>query len=104
MSVMEKPLLTRTVYLHLIVSALLDNHLKEIQGSVDAEEFDEFRRVTGRIMGEIYTSVLAKIWSEHKELNPTFMGGDFEVDTIVQERAIVFVEELLNHLDDSIDQ
>ncbi|MGF1911355.1 hypothetical protein L4C38_18180 [Vibrio kasasachensis] len=96
---MEKLILKRTVYLHLIVSALLDSHLKEIQGSVDAEEFDEFRRVTGRIMGEIYTTVLSKIWSEHNDLNPTLMGGDFEVDNSVQEKAVSFVEELLNKLD-----
>lgn len=47
-----------------------DQSVKEVLNSCDSEIFNQYRRLAGRIMGFMFTEILAPLWTEHGDLAP----------------------------------
>lgn len=52
-------------------SSELNESIRLVQQKCTAEEFAAYRQGAGMVMGYIYTDVLAPLWKEHPELEPT---------------------------------
>lgn len=51
-------------------SALLNESIRRVMETCPDEEFKEYRRVIGRIMGSVYFDVLEPIYRQYPELEP----------------------------------
>lgn len=65
----------------LMISSILDVHLKMLQHNLEDQEFSKYRQKTGELMGVIYTEILRPLWAQYPELLPKQMeGGQYVVD------------------------
>lgn len=78
---MNREIAEKTTLAMQMASCVVDNHLRNLQDTLDKEEFSVYAQKTGKIMGEIYTEVLRPLWAEYPELLPKGMdGGEYIVD------------------------
>jgi hypothetical protein len=54
----------------LATSRSLNEALSALQGEVDDEDFNEYRRATGRILDALMEEFLKPIYREHRQLIP----------------------------------
>jgi hypothetical protein len=52
------------------ISADINELIRDVQSRCSDAEFQAFRQVAGRVMGYIYTDVVAPLHSRHAELEP----------------------------------
>ena len=64
---MNKEIAEKTTLAMQMASCLVDNHLRSLQDVLDKEEFNEYTKKTGKIMGDIYIEVLRPLWAEYPE-------------------------------------
>ncbi|HEY3699071.1 MAG TPA: hypothetical protein VGK97_07050 [Spongiibacteraceae bacterium] len=58
-------------------SFILDSFLNELRGKLSPDEFSEYCKKFGKVMGEAYIEILAPIWKQYPELLPKKMGGKY---------------------------
>ena len=54
-------------------SAILDDSIRRVMETCPEEEFKVYRRVIGRIMGDIYLNVMQPIHQQYPDLEPEEM-------------------------------
>jgi hypothetical protein len=52
------------------VTAQLDDSIRIVQSSSTAEEFNKYRRIMGKLMGEIFLEVLQPLYNEYPSIVP----------------------------------
>jgi hypothetical protein len=55
------------------VSRQLNESVAVAQGQCSDEEFNDYRRHIGMLMGNLYADILRPLWQEHPDLKPSEM-------------------------------
>lgn len=88
-----------------------DESTKEVMDSCSVEVFQQYRRLAGRVMGYIFTDVLAPIWTEHGEIAPDwFRDRDKDatsvsrpvIDCALRDRLLALTGELSRNMKQAI--
>lgn len=67
---MEKPVAEKVLALIKEYSGKLDASVQMVKDTCTKQEFLDYRRAAGRIMGEMHIEILRPIFKEHPELEP----------------------------------
>lgn len=76
---MDKASAEKLSVLIMQINAKLDESVAFVRDNAGEEEFGEYRKIVGRIMGSLYLDIEEKLWGEYPELRPKEMGGSYEV-------------------------
>lgn len=60
----------------LAVIALLNDSLISVQSSATQDEFQNYRREVGKLMGAIFFEVLDDVWEKYPDLKPESFRDD----------------------------
>jgi hypothetical protein len=75
---MDKKIAAQIREVLLECSGKVDESLGWVQKSCSQEEFQEYRRAAGKIMGAIYFEALEPIFREYPDLQPEGMKKDIQ--------------------------
>jgi len=76
---MDRTLAEQTSLLMLKVSAQLDAQLATLKAQCSDEEFQQYRRGFGYVLGYMLTEIMNPIYLEHPDLKPEQLGGTYRV-------------------------
>jgi hypothetical protein len=76
---MNKAVAEQTSLLLLKVTAQLDAQLAKLQSQCSDDEFQQYRRGFGYVLGYMLTEIMNPIYAEHPELKPEQLGGTYQV-------------------------
>ena len=95
---MEKEAARRILSVAMESSRRIDDSLKGVADSSHNTVFLAYRRCAARVMGYIYTEILAPIWNEHPDLAPEW----FTIKSTVGENQMLSAlrAELLSLMED----
>lgn len=95
----------------LAYSRALDESVKEVKDNCPDYVFQGYRREAGRVMGHLFTDLLAPIWNEHESLAPEWYkksDGEAQDETAdmsveMRNRLVGLVDDLSSYLQSTID-
>ena len=61
------------------IVAQLDQSIAYVRDRCARQEFEAYRRAAGQVMGAIYVDIEEKLWTEHPQLRPESLGGQYRV-------------------------
>jgi len=59
-------------------SSRINETIRLVQEKCDDEDFKNYRKAAGFVMGYIYTDVVAQIYKDHPDLEPSELREDIE--------------------------
>ena len=93
---MDRELAEKTMIVALQSSALLNQYLEILQENLEPEEFKQYTRKVGKVMGETLIEILNPIWKEYPELLPVEMDGKYKKSEKYAKQTHEFLKKLLN--------
>lgn len=77
---MNREIAEKTLSVVIQSNFILDAYLHDLRERVDPEEFKEYCKKFGKIMGEAFCEVLAPLWAQYPDLLPEKMGGPYQTN------------------------